>query len=96
MLQDDKVRKRNEWMKWISNSGRHSAESGSAAPGNSSFSVMATSFQKMTMEEAATSQNSLAGKADPNSEAGPGSGSAESIARSHLPNGEVAQRTHSS
>ncbi|KAF3445317.1 hypothetical protein FNV43_RR10492 [Rhamnella rubrinervis] len=89
-VQDDKVRKRNEWMKWISTSGRLSAESGSASPGNSSFNVMATSFQKMTMEEAATSQDSLAGKADPNCKAAPGTGSAESIARSHLPNGEVA------
>lgn len=90
------MRKRNEWMKWISTSGRFSTESGSASPGNSSFNVMENSFQKMTMEEAATSQNSLASKADPNSEAGRGSSSADSIGRSHLPNGEVAQRTDTS
>ncbi|KAH7523480.1 hypothetical protein FEM48_Zijuj06G0015700 [Ziziphus jujuba var. spinosa] len=95
-VQDDKVRKRNEWMRWIPTSGRLTTEPGSSSPGNSSFNVMATSFQKMTMEDAATSQNSLAGNKDPNSEAGPGSNSTESTAQSHLSNGDVTQSTQSS
>lgn len=86
------MRRRNEWIKWISTPGRLSTESGSASPGNSSFNVMAASFQKMTMEEATTIQNNLSGKADHSSEAGSGSSSAES----HLPNGVVAQITRSS
>lgn len=90
------MRKRGEWMKWIPTSGRLSTEPGSPSLSNSSFNVMETSFQKLTMEEAATSQNSLAGNKDPNSEAGPGSNSTEFIAQPHLPNGDGTQSTQSS
>ena len=93
LLQDDRVRRRNDWMKWASTSGRFS---GSRSRGNSSQNLLAASVQKIALEEVAPSQNSISGKAaDLNPEDGPEQHSTESTAQSQLVNGEVTtQNTH--
>lgn len=92
-VQDDKVRRRNDWMKWASTSGRFS---GSRSRGNSSQNLLAASVQKIALEEAAPSQNSISGKAaDLSPKDGPEQHSTESTAQSQLVNGEVTtQNTH--
>ncbi|KAK4338571.1 hypothetical protein RND71_043058 [Anisodus tanguticus] len=43
--QDDKVRRRNDWKKWIHTSGSVAADSGSQTPGGSMENVLTSSFQ---------------------------------------------------
>ncbi|KAL0016934.1 hypothetical protein SO802_004003 [Lithocarpus litseifolius] len=95
-VQDDKVRRHNEWKKWIPASSRIPSDSGSVSPNKSSYDTLATSLQKITVEEVDTNQSSVTGKADPNSEAVAGSCITESIGQSQLPNGEDTQNTDSS
>ena len=68
-VQDDKVRRRNEWKKWKPASSRIPSDSGSVSPNKSSYDTLETSLQKITVEEVDTNQSSVTGKADPNSEA---------------------------
>ncbi|PON93943.1 Transcriptional repressor poly-beta-hydroxybutyrate-responsive [Trema orientale] len=70
-VQDDKVRKRNEWGRWLPTAGRVSTESGTLSQGSSSNNLLATSFQNITLEEATVDQNTIAGKADPDPEHSP-------------------------
>ncbi|TQE07557.1 hypothetical protein C1H46_006877 [Malus baccata] len=94
-VQDDKVRRRNEWTKWISTTGQLTPESGSPSTLSSSAlsdNMLANSFEKMTVE--GPSQNSMEGKPDPNSVAIPESCSTESTSQAQLPNGDVIQTDH--
>lgn len=95
LLQDDKVRRRNEWKKWIPVSALHPTDSGSVSP-NKSGDNMSSSFQKFTIEEVDTNQSGVTGKADPNSEAVQGRFLTESIGQSQLSNGEATENTCSS
>lgn len=95
-VQDDKLRRRDEWKKWIPASARLPSDSGSVSPDNSSYDTLTTSFQNITVDEVDTNQSSVTGKADPNSEAVPGRCFTESIGQSQLSNGEVTQNNHSS
>ncbi|KAL6212760.1 hypothetical protein ACLB2K_017978 [Fragaria x ananassa] len=90
-VQDDKVRRRNDWTKWISTSGRLASESGSSSSDLQSSDMLSTSFQKMTVDDASTSQSSMAGNPDANSKATPQNFSTESAGVSQLPNGDVTQ-----
>ncbi|KAF8022674.1 hypothetical protein BT93_F0251 [Corymbia citriodora subsp. variegata] len=62
-VQDDKVRRRNEWAKWIYR--------GSPASRSSSYDELATSFEKMTAEEVPANQNDTTGEADVHRDAVP-------------------------
>ncbi|XP_062101573.1 la-related protein 1C-like [Humulus lupulus] len=66
-VQDDKVRRRNDWMKWSplppAASGQVSTESGSLSPASNSSSL-AASFQNVSLGEARAT--TVAGEADPN------------------------------
>lgn len=63
-VKDDKLRRRVDWMKWISSSGRVSIDSGSQSPGMSSYNMLSTGLQKITLGEVgASNQNSTTGKA---------------------------------
>jgi la-related protein 1 len=96
LLQDDKVRRRNEWKKWISVSAPLPSDSGSVSPNKLGDDMLGTSFQKITIEEIDTKQSGVTGKADPNSEAVEGRFLTESIGHSQLSNGEVSENTCSS
>uniref|UniRef100_A0A5B6YWY6 Putative la-related protein 1C-like n=1 Tax=Davidia involucrata TaxID=16924 RepID=A0A5B6YWY6_DAVIN len=89
-VQGDKVRRRNEWRKWIPASGQFPTDdSGSHSPNGSGYSMLATSFQKVTLDEATINHNSAMGKADPHIEAAPGRCSSEELTgQSKLANGE--------
>ncbi|XP_028794262.1 la-related protein 1C-like isoform X1 [Neltuma alba] len=63
-VQGDKMRRRNEWMKWLPSSQLR-ADSGSSSPVGSSCNNVATDFQKIALGEAATDR----GNSDPTSEA---------------------------
>lgn len=58
-VQDDKVRRRNDWMKWISSSSRLSTDSALQSIGSSSHDILTNSFQNMTVEEVTSNQNSM-------------------------------------
>ncbi|KAK3231882.1 hypothetical protein Dsin_003763 [Dipteronia sinensis] len=67
-VQDDKVRRRSEWMKWIPIASRVATDSGLASSGGSSQDLLTTSFQKMAVEEG-THQGSTTGQSQlPNGE----------------------------
>ncbi|KAF5462156.1 hypothetical protein F2P56_018186 [Juglans regia] len=93
-VQDDKVRKRNDWKKWIPASALLPSDSGSVSPNNSSHDRLVTSFQKITVEEVDTNQSGVIVKADPISEPVTGRCLTESTGESQIPNGEVTQNTY--
>uniref|UniRef100_A0A2P2M9N8 Uncharacterized protein MANES_18G010500 n=2 Tax=Rhizophora mucronata TaxID=61149 RepID=A0A2P2M9N8_RHIMU len=66
-VQDDKVRRRNDWMKWITSSNQHVASPGLQSTGDSSHDL-ATSFQKMAVDEMSDSQDGMAAKSSPRAE----------------------------
>lgn len=67
-VQGYKVRKRNDWKKWIPNYGRFPAESSLQSPGGSSYNTLTESFQKVALGETTVGQNNAMGKVDPNIE----------------------------
>lgn len=89
--QDDKVRRCNDWTKWISTTGRLAPESGPSPPDVPSSYMLSTSFKKMTVGDASPSQSSMAGNPYANSMAIPENCSTESTGVSQLPNGEVTE-----
>lgn len=94
LLQDDKVRKRNDWKKWIPASALLPSDSGFVSPNNSSHDRLVTSFQKITVQEVNTNQSGVIGKADPISEPVTGRCLTESTGEAQIPNGEVTQNTY--
>ncbi|KAJ9165934.1 hypothetical protein P3X46_020745 [Hevea brasiliensis] len=50
-VQGDKVRRRNDWMKWIPSSSRIPTDSGLQSSNAPSHDLLTKSFQKMTVEE---------------------------------------------
>ncbi|XVE69688.1 hypothetical protein DITRI_Ditri10aG0011100 [Diplodiscus trichospermus] len=54
-VQDDRVRRRNEWMKWIPS--RVNTETGLPSPGGSSSDRLASSFEQITVNEESTNQS---------------------------------------
>lgn len=94
LMQDDKIRKRNNWMNFLPTSGQVSPQSGSVSPANSSQNLLASSIQQITLDEAAapSGQHNITSKAEPVSEDGPENCSTES----QLANGELTHNTHSS
>ncbi|OWM74962.1 la-related protein 1C-like [Punica granatum] len=57
-VQDEKVRRRNEWMKWVRAPGQFSSEGGSPSFAGSSQNTLAASLQNMAMVEAAADSSS--------------------------------------
>lgn len=53
LLQGDKLRRRNEWMRWLPSAHRQS-DSGSISRGGSSCNSIADDFEKITLDEATT------------------------------------------
>ncbi|XP_050363220.1 la-related protein 1C-like [Argentina anserina] len=92
-VQDDKLRRRSDWTKWISTTGRPASASGSSSNDVQSSDMLSNSFQKMTVDDAAsTSESSMAGNSDANSKATPQKFSTESTGVSQLPNGDITQQ----
>ncbi|XP_009769236.1 la-related protein 1C [Nicotiana tabacum] len=50
-VQDDKVRRRDDWKKWIHTSGHLTADSGSQTPGGSTENALTSSFQEVSLGE---------------------------------------------
>ncbi|CAK9178392.1 unnamed protein product [Ilex paraguariensis] len=90
-VQGDKVRRLNDWRKWISASSRFPADSGSGSqsPHGSTDNVLAASLLKVSLDEVTTNQNSNSGAADNNIEVVTGRCSSEDFTiQSSLANGE--------
>ncbi|XP_048226667.1 la-related protein 1C [Ricinus communis] len=66
-VQDDKVRRRNDWTQWIPNSSRLPTDSSQQTLSASNHNLL-TTFQTMTVEEVAANQNSTAVSSSSNSE----------------------------
>ncbi|KAJ7966904.1 La-related protein 1C-like [Quillaja saponaria] len=89
-VQGEKMRRRNEWTKWLPSSGQLSTESGSESTGGLSYDTLLANLQKVAVDEATTDTV----KADPNSEASPGTCSTESSVQSQIPNGDTTKKTN--
>lgn len=68
LFQEDKVRRRNDWMKWIPSSSRNPSDSGLQSSSAPSPDVLTKSFQKMTVEEMTPDQHSMTLKPSPSPE----------------------------
>lgn len=55
---DDKIRRRGEWMRWIHSSNRFPQEAKASSHAESSSNMLATSFQKITVEDNAPREHS--------------------------------------
>ncbi|KAG8503036.1 hypothetical protein CXB51_000837 [Gossypium anomalum] len=81
-VQDDKVRRRNDWKKWVPY--QVSMVPGSLSPGRSSSEMLASSFQQITVREESPNQSG-AGNVKPHAE--DALGRHPSDGHSHLSNG---------
>lgn len=63
-VQGDKIRRRNEWARWLPTTNRVFKDPGSQSPNWSSSNTLATQFQKVKLGEATTGQNSSSLEAD--------------------------------
>uniref|UniRef100_A0A3N7F716 HTH La-type RNA-binding domain-containing protein n=1 Tax=Populus trichocarpa TaxID=3694 RepID=A0A3N7F716_POPTR len=61
-VQDDKVRRRNDWMNWLPSSTMPRTDLGFQSSGVSSSDTLTTSFQKISMEDVAADQDSTTAK----------------------------------
>ncbi|KAL2503939.1 La-related protein 1C [Abeliophyllum distichum] len=82
-VQGDKLRRRNEWKKWLPNGGWSNNDSGSQPPGASPENVLATSLQNSSLDDASIDAN---GSIDGQTEVSHVSD--ETTAMSNLANGE--------
>ncbi|XWS20918.1 hypothetical protein CRYUN_Cryun30bG0010600 [Craigia yunnanensis] len=89
-VQDDRVRRRNEWMKWIPS--QVNTELGLLSPGGSSSDMLAISFQQITVKEESTNQ-SKAGNVNPHAAETSERHTSELIGRSQLSIGEGSEDT---
>uniref|UniRef100_A0A5B6YVQ8 Putative la-related protein 1C-like n=1 Tax=Davidia involucrata TaxID=16924 RepID=A0A5B6YVQ8_DAVIN len=88
-VQGDKVRRHNEWRKWISFSDRFPTDSGPLYSGGSVYNMLPTSFRKVALDEVTINRNSVIDKADSHTEVDPGRCSSEElIGQPKLANGE--------
>ncbi|KAI9113083.1 hypothetical protein K1719_015608 [Acacia pycnantha] len=83
-VQGDKLRRRNEWMKWLPSSLRR-ADSGSSSPVEPSCSNLAADFQKIALGETVADE----GNSDPTSEALDGRSPTDSSSQPQFPNGDT-------
>ncbi|KAL6995888.1 hypothetical protein U1Q18_006022 [Sarracenia purpurea var. burkii] len=74
-VQHNKVRRRNEWRKWIATSGRFATNSGLQSPVGSTYNAIATSLQKITFDEATANQSGTKDETDSSIEITPHSNS---------------------
>ncbi|KAL2468219.1 La-related protein 1C [Forsythia ovata] len=89
-VQGDKLRRRNEWKKWLPNGGWSNNDSGSQPPGASPEHVLATSLQNSSLDDATINAN---GSMDGQTEVSHVSD--ETTAMSKLANGEdTAEDVH--
>ncbi|XP_022769228.1 la-related protein 1C-like [Durio zibethinus] len=89
-VQDDKVRRRNEWTKWIPY--RVSTELGLLSPGGTSADMLASSLQQLTVKEESNNQ-CKAGNVNPHAEDTSGRHKSELISCSQLSNGKGSEDT---
>ncbi|WCJ44286.1 La-related protein 1C [Euphorbia peplus] len=82
-VQDDKVRRYNDWQKWIPSSSRLSAESRSQTSSPSGQDMLTNPLHNMTVEETTANQNSLTVESSSNLEVAPTS-SSEVAAHAHF------------
>ncbi|PIN12487.1 hypothetical protein CDL12_14913 [Handroanthus impetiginosus] len=95
-VQGDKVRRHNEWKKWLLPSARHS-ESGSHTPGAAPENALATSLQNVSLDDGTINSTGNTSATEGHTEKATGNVSSEELTgHSGLPNGEnSAEEAHS-
>ncbi|KAL0323214.1 UNVERIFIED_CONTAM: La-related protein 1C [Sesamum angustifolium] len=88
-VQGDKVRRRNEWSKWLHSSARPSADSGPHTPRAAPENVLATSLQEVSLDDSMTNANGNKATIEGHTDTGR-SLQEESTSQSVLANGEDA------
>lgn len=90
LLQDNRVRRRNEWKKWATKANWFRTELVSSTPSGSGHDSLATSFQRVRVDEGMN--QSMTSDSDPhNTKRTTEIQPSESGDRSQLTNGEVNQ-----
>ncbi|PIN04104.1 RNA-binding protein LARP/SRO9 [Handroanthus impetiginosus] len=95
-VQGDKVRRHNEWKKWLLPSARHS-EPGSHTPGAAPENALATSLQNVSLDDGTINSTGNTSATEGHTEKATGNVSSEELTgHSGLPNGEnAAEEAHS-
>ncbi|XP_011074705.1 la-related protein 1B [Sesamum indicum] len=88
-VQGDKVRRRNEWSKWLHSSARPSLDSGPHTPRAAPENVLATSLQEVSLDDSMTNANGNKATMEGHTDTGR-SFPEESTSQSVLANGEDA------
>ncbi|KAL0391873.1 UNVERIFIED_CONTAM: La-related protein 1C [Sesamum radiatum] len=88
-VEGDKVRRRNEWSKWLHSSARPSADSGPHTPRAAPENVLATSLQEVSLDDSMTNANGNKATIEGHTDTGR-SLPEESTSQSVLANGEDA------
>ncbi|KAL0347476.1 UNVERIFIED_CONTAM: La-related protein 1B [Sesamum calycinum] len=88
-VEGDKVRRRNEWSKWLHSSARPSADSGPHTPRAAPENVLATALQEVSLDDSMTNANGNKATIEGHTDTGR-SLPEESTSQSVLANGEDA------
>lgn len=97
LVQGDKVRRRDDWKKWVPSSSQFPTDSGSKIPNEQTDSTLSTSIEKIQLDDATANQiSTLDVVEEAHTEvASGGSSSNEVTAQSKLANGEDStERSH--
>lgn len=90
VLQPYKVRRRDEWKKWVCTPSRFAAGSGFQSTMGSTEKTITSSLLKITLDEAATNESSIMSEADSSAKVVPRTSKSEEFTgHSNLANGET-------
>lgn len=90
VLQPYKVRRRDEWKKWVSTPSRFAAGSGFQSTMGSTEKAITSSLLKVALDEAAANESSIMSEADSSAKVVPRTSKSEEVTgHSNLANGET-------
>lgn len=93
--QGDKVRRRNEWSKWLLSTGMVNSDSGSGASSSAPENVLATSLQEVSLGDAVAHANGNVDAREGHKEMAAGQSPVDLTSHSGLANGDNADEVHS-
>lgn len=94
-LQGDKVRRRNEWTKWLFSTGVVNSDSVSGASSSAPENVLATSLQEVSLDDAVAHANGNVDAREGHTETAAGQSPVDLSSESGLANGDNADEVHS-
>lgn len=95
LWQGDKVRRRNEWNKWLLSTGVVTSDPGSSSSSSAPENVLTTSLQEVSLDDAAAHRNGDVDAREGHLEMATSQLSEESTSQSGLANEDNAEEAHS-